>query len=548
MKAYEVIADCFVKEGCEVHFSLMGDGNMHFTIGLSRFETTRTIYTRHEHSACAMASAYAVKTARVGVASVTFGPGLTQIATALATAVQARIALVVFTGEIPTDLSWHNQRSDQASLVNALGAKYIAIHNTGRLHEHVRNAFYVARTERRPVVLACPHDIQMQDINLGETYVPSTAYLPDVGRMVANPEAVERAVEMIEASSRIVVIGGLGVRYSDAASSCVALADRLDAYLATTLPVRGMFDDVPFSLGIAGGYSSEHAREKLAQCDLVIAVGASLTDFTISGGHLFPNARIISVNTAPQGLKDGRRVADCFVRADAREGISAIASALQRRGASEGRWKREEVPQFNETPYADELVDAGELLHPSRAIEALNKAIPKDWEIVNGTGHSAYFAAQMRRRSSERFLAIREFGAIGNGLCHAIGVAAADPRRPVVMIDGDGSFFMHVQELDTIRRHDLKMLICILNDGAFGPEIHKLRAQGLDEGGSIYGRGDLGKLAEGFGLKGAVVTSEGQFEKLVKEFEESDKSYVLDIHISDKVIAPNMKRSLRYAP
>src|SRR5690606_8100916 len=141
---------------------------------------TRSFHVRHEHCACAMATAYAVATGKVGVASVTCGPGLTQIMTALATAAQARIPLVVFSGESPMDAVWYNQHIDQAPLVKATGAHYIAAHSLPRMIDSVRDAFYVARMERRPVVLGVPLDIQKRSLEQIPEYLPSLALIPDV--------------------------------------------------------------------------------------------------------------------------------------------------------------------------------------------------------------------------------------------------------------------------------------------------------------------------------------------------------------------------------
>src|SRR5690606_22149863 len=139
-------------------------------------------------------------------------------------------------------------------------------------------------------------------------------------------------------------------------------------------------------------------------------------------------------------------------------------------------------------------------LHDPRDVAAaLDAALPADWEMVNSSGHCSAFFVHMSGRPQERFLTIREFGAIGNGICFAMGVAAARPDRPVVLFDGDGSLMMHIQELDTIRRHGLRLLVCVVNDGAYGSEIHKLRAEGLDDAGAIHGRADFAGIARGFG-------------------------------------------------
>jgi thiamine pyrophosphate-dependent acetolactate synthase large subunit-like protein len=151
----------------------------------------------------------------------------------------------------------------------------------------------------------------------------------------------------------------------------------------------------------------------------------------------------------------------------------------------------------------------------------------------------------MRGRSSDNFLTIREFGAIGNGLCYAIGRAVAHPDRTIVLIDGDGGVMMHLQELETARRHGLKILICVLNDGAFGSEIHKLRADGLSDHGAIFGYDDFGRIARGFDLRGQIVDDLEKLPGLVEQFSKGDRTEVLDFHISDQVTSPMMRKSSR---
>jgi acetolactate synthase-1/2/3 large subunit len=99
-----------------------------------------------------------------------------------------------------------------------------------------------------------------------------------------------------------------------------------------------------------------------------------------------------------------------------------------------------------------------------------------------------------------------------------------------------------VQELETIIRHRMKILICIFNDGAFGSEIHKLRADGLSDHGAIFGHGDLPGIARGFGLAGHRVTDLGQIADLARAFEDGETAALWDFHVSDQVMAPTMRR------
>src|SRR5438309_266623 len=159
-----------------------------------------------------------------------------------------------------------------------------------------------------------------------------------------------------------------------------------------------------------------------------------------------------------------------------------------------------------------------------------------------GGGGSGFFA-QMPSRPQEKFLTIREFGAIGNGISFAMGVAAARPDRTVVLFDGDGSLMMHVQELETIKRHRLNILIVVMNDGAYGSELHKLRSEGMPEDGSVFGYCDFAGIARGFGLPGKTFRNLDDLPKLVAEFAASGGAAVWDFHVSAKVVSPTIRRA-----
>src|SRR5439155_8141496 len=304
-----------------------------------------------------------------------------------------------------------------------------------------------------------------------------------------------------------IIIAGRGAVFSGAQAAIEELAAASGSLLATTLPGRGMFDHNPFSLGVAGGFASQVARDLFADCDLVIAVGASLTYYTVDGGNLFPKAFVAQVDERPLGLRDGMLAADLFVKADAKTGIEALSRELAKRGNGKAGYRSPKIAErIAQTPIdSAEFPVASGTFDPRRVIAELDRVIPKDWDMVSGSGHQAYFQTHMRGRRPENFHVLREFGAIGNSISIAMGVAAAKGNGRVVLIEGDGSLLMHIQELETIRRHGIKLLICVLNDGAYGAEIHKLRQDGLDDSGAIFGRTDFGSISKGFGLRGANV-------------------------------------------
>jgi thiamine pyrophosphate-dependent acetolactate synthase large subunit-like protein len=198
---YRGLARAFRLEDVDTIFVLTGDGNMHWEAALSEDEEVKAFHVWHEHCTVATASAYAVASGKVGVASVTCGPGVTQLMTALATAANSRIPLVVFAGESPINASWYNQEIGQGPLVEATGAHYIAAHSLRRMFEYVSEAFYIAKTERRPVVLGLPTDLQQVQVPTDIKYVPSANLIPDTGPVVPHPIGRSMALRKRNASS-----------------------------------------------------------------------------------------------------------------------------------------------------------------------------------------------------------------------------------------------------------------------------------------------------------------------------------------------------------
>ncbi len=539
-RVYDILARAIAQEGVDACFALLGDANMKWGTRLGDLGC-RMIYVRHEHCAVAAAMAYARKTGDVGVATVTCGPGLTQLMTALPAAVRARLPVVVFTGETPLKSGWYNQDIDQAPLVTATGAAYHSLPLPERMPVAVRDAFLQARRERRPVVIGVPFDIQNRPwTGPGDLPPPSQTLLPRPSPMPAHADDVARAAEMVNGAKRVIVMAGLGAVEAGAAAACRSLAERCDALLATSLPARGLFHDDPFSVGVAGGFSSEMARSCFAEADLVIAVGCSLAHHNSIGGKLWPKAKVLQIDIDPVSVSQGRVAAEAHLKADARLGVEALAAAVSPRAPE---WRSAALAERLRTAPPDSAffeIEPG-LHDPRDVVTALQAALPTDWEMVNSSGHCSFFVTHMPSRPQERFLVIREFGAIGNGSSFAMGVAVARPNRPVVLFDGDGGLLMHVQELETIRRHNLNILIVVMNDGAYGAEIHKLRAEGLSDAGGVFGRPDFAAIARGFGVAGETVGDLSALPEMVEAFKKTGGPAVWDLPVSDRVISLAMR-------
>jgi acetolactate synthase I/II/III large subunit len=468
---------------------------------------------------------------------------VTQLITALPAAVRAHLPIVVFAGEAPLKSGWYNQEIDQAPLITATGAAYHRLHMPDRMPVAVRDAFLQARRERRPVVVGVPFDLQARPWE-GKPDLPRPSHelLPRPSPMPPHPDDVANAARLVGGAERVVVLAGLGAAEAGAGPACRALAAKTGGLLSTTLPARGLFHDDPFCIGISGSFTPEVGLEYLAQADLVIAVGCSLAYHAGGGGQLWRKAKMLQIDVDPVAVAQGQEVARNHLRADARLGVEALTAALPTRKQG---WRSDTMAARirDSKPDSHVFEVAPGLLDPRDVVEALEKHLPRNWEMVNSSGHCSWFFAQMPSRPQENFLTIREFGAIGNGISFAMGVAAARPDRTVVLFDGDGSLMMHVQELETIKRHGLNILIVVMNDGAYGSEVHKLRSEGMPDEGSVFGYCDFAGIARGFGLAGQTFKSLDGLAQRVKEFAAQGGAAVWDFHVSDKVLSPTIRRA-----
>jgi thiamine pyrophosphate-dependent acetolactate synthase large subunit-like protein len=420
---------------------------------------------------------------------------------------------------------------------------YHRLHMPERMPVAVRDAFLQARRERRPVVIGVPFDLQGRPWSGSmDLPKPSRELLPRHSPIPPHPDDVAAAAKLLAGTQRVVVLAGLGAVEAGAGAACRALAAKTGGILSTTLPARGLFHDDPFCIGISGSFTPEAGLEYLKEADFVIAVGCSLAFHAGGGGQLWPKAKMLQIDIDPVAVNQGQEVARHHLRSDARLGVEALTAALPPRDRS---WRNDEMAARIRDSKPDSHafeIEPG-LLDPRKVVEALEAALPREWEMVNSGGHCSWFFAQMPSRPQEKFLTIREFGAIGNGVSFAMGVAAARPDRTVVLFDGDGSLMMHVQELETIKRHGLNILIVVMNDGAYGSEVHKLRSEGMREDGAVFGYCDFAGIARGFGLAGKTVKNLDDLPKLVAEFAAGGGAAIWDFHVSDKVVSPTIRRA-----
>ena len=538
MKVYEALASAFVKEGVTTVFGLMGNGNMYWWHTLDQRPDVRVHETRHEGSALTMAEGWARASGRPGVCTVTQGPGLTQLGTALTVATRAKVPLVVFAGDTALGESDSVQQFDQAKFVDATGAGFVPLWSAKGVDEAVRQAFYWARLESRPVVLNTPMDVQQQTYDGDpDEYEASTTLLPGTQRVQPDPAALREAARVIAESRKPVIVAGLGAARAGAGEAVTRLADRVGALLATTLPMKGWLGDSEYHVGIAGLYATKTAIELCAEADCVIGVGASLNHYTTEHGYMFPNARYVQIDLKPSIVMGHGKRAECYLQGDARLTLEALEQLLAEKGVSSAGFRTAEVramlSEYDPDPREFE-VEPG-TVDPRRAAAILDDTLPPEVGVVHGTSHCSGITTIFMKKPRPLTWSINAFGCIGQAVPTAIGAAVALDGAPLAVVDGDASTMMYLAELDTAARLGVKLLIAVFNDEALGAEYQKFVAKGMATRPAAIPTPDLGAVARACGCRGRLVRTLDEVKVGVDEFLAGDGPMLLDIRISRNV-------------
>lgn len=523
MKVYEAMARAFLLEDVDTIFSLMGDANMYWMTSLLGSGQVTNVHARHENAAVAMADGYARSTGKVGIATVTSGPGLTQATTAIIGAARYNVPMVIFAGDtIPGD-AIALQYLDHQAFARLCGVHCEPVLTPGRALDAVRSAFHRARTLHEPVLLSVPMTMRHADLPGDYDYVPSTTLIEMEGRPVPSASALDNAAGLIASSRRPVIVIGQGALTPDALTAAETLGDRIGALFATSLLAKGALDDSPWALGIAGTFALPQTEQVLGAADLVIAVGASLNKYTRQDGYLFPNARTIQIVDRPAALMAHSLPVTCYLQGDAALTVTALTELLAAGDFSStglrGDFKRQPYDPFAENTLG--LVPEGDpAMDPRSIVWALEQAIPNGAIVVHGAGHFWIFTNKgLSGRGGRRFLCSLGFGSIGQTLPIAIGAAVGNPGTPVVMIDGDTGVMVHLLELDAAVRHELSLLCVVLDDDAMGAELHKLRMNGVAADAALVKTPDLAAITVGLGGTGSLVRSADELAKDLASFD-----------------------------
>lgn len=517
MASLPKVAAAIGEQNIPVFFGVMGDGNLQLTTKLVHQHGLQYYAMRHEAGAAAAAAGYARTTGGVGLATVTYGPGLTNAVTALTAAARARLPLVLVVGEVPLQGgSSHIQYVDQKNLARLCGIGWELIQSEDEAAEGTRRAFRRALGERRPVLLRVP--TALPAAAGGPAREQQSAPLGPAGgglftRNAAHPQGVKAAAQLLQNSRRPLILAGRGAVLAQAGPDLTALAQRIGALLTTTVHAKGLFAGHPFSVGVAGGFSTPLARKLFAQADCLIAFGASLKRLTMKAFD--PAVKVIQWD-ADAGALGKFTPIHLGVAGDAALGAQQLLAQLAAVNYSN--------PGFHNATLAREIAhyryqfeDRSKpgALDTRTVLLELEAALPPDRLVGTDLGYHLLWAPLLLSAPDPySFFFAQDFGAVGLGLGNAFGAAAAHPQRLTTVIVGDGGLTMSLTELETIGRYRLPIVVAVLNDGAYGAEVRLGKRAGLPTDLAFFDNPELAPLAEAIGFQGLTIRSRADFPAL----------------------------------
>ena len=500
MLGHDAVAQALVDHGVDTVFAVLGDGNLFIGENLQRQHGTNLIGATHEANAVCMAEGWAKASGKLGVASVTHGPGLTNTITALVEGVKNETPMLVVAGDTPVENEQHLQNLDQHALATASGAGFQPVRNAETIAEDVSTAIRRAHSERRPIVLNVPLNIEWDEVE----YVSRPPLNPSPVRLAPDPDQLDTALGIIASSTRPLILAGRGAVKSGAKDALLRLGETLGAPLATSLLGTGYFEGEPFNLGIHGTLSHEVAGETLAIADCVIAFGASLNFFTTDYQTLLAGKRVVHVDIDARHI-DRHVTVDAGVVGDAAVVASAMNDLLNEAEHKASSFRTNELKSRLEAfdpaqAFEDKSYQGA--VDPRTLTRRLEAGLPKERQVVVDAGRFMLDALTMSVPKPENLVTSHGFGAIGLGMSTAIGAAVARPTLPTIVCIGDGGYMMGgLTELSTAVHLGLDLIVIVYNDGSYGAEHIQLVTKGMDPTASLHEWPDFCAVAESMGCQ-----------------------------------------------
>lgn len=527
--------------GAEYLFAYPGGANLPVYEALAH-SSVIPVLARHEQGAAHMADGYARASGRPGFCMATSGPGATNLVTGIATAYMDSSPVVAITGQVSSGLIGNDafQEVDITGITIPITKHNYLVQRPEEIYPTVKEAVYLATTGRRgPVLVDVTKDAQQAELAVSaESERRLEGYAPTVK---GHAGQIKRAAAMIREARRPVVVAGGGVALAGAFAPLAALVDAAQAPLVYTLMGKAAFDnDDRRNLGLFGYHGRWAANKAVSEADLVIAVGARFGDRSTGRPEAFAaSARIIHVDIDPAEI--GKNV-DAYLPivgdvADVLPRLVALLEGTESPGEDEPRAARERwMATLKEAEDAHPLPSGNGRFCTPAILEALRRAHPDPILATDVGRHQIYACQYFPLKAGRNFISSGGLGTMGFGLPAAMGAKLARPERDVVLVSGDGSFIMNIQELACAGALGLDLTVVVIHDGRLGmiSQLQDAFYGTRFDASRIGGRTSFAAAAEAFGCRGFRVDDADGLERALAEAKALGGAKVIECMVRDE--------------
>lgn len=494
----------------------------------------------HEQGAAHAADGYARATGKVGVVIATSGPGATNLVTGIATAMLDSIPMVAITGNVPNSLIG----KDSFQEINITGVTLpITKHNyfvssVKDLANTIREAFQIAKSGRPgPVLIDIPKDVQIAEYDFENEGV-----IEPYPQRKAEDKEIDMAVDLINKAQKPYVYIGGGVITAGLSKEIKKFAEKIDGYIGCTLmglsAIENSYERFLGMQGMHGQYESSMANK---EADLVIGIGIRFSDRATGNVKKYSkNAKVIQLDTDLSEINKNIK-ADVGIVGDISYVLSKIIEKCNKQKHVQWKQTVDDLKAKSKEISKKVNVVKSNKIGPKQVFDVINKIKDRDTIIATDVGQHQMWAAQFTSFEKPRtFVSSGGLGTMGYGLGAAIGAAVGSKKR-TILVTGDGSFGMNLNELATTVTYNIPVIIVIINNGVLGMVRQwQTLFYGKRYSNTILGRKtDFVKLADAFGLKGKRVTTIQEFEKVFSSAYKANVPYIIDTVIDmDEFVLP----------
>ena len=532
----DILIKTLIEQGCDTVFGYPGGQILNVYDSLYKYQNEiRHMLTAHEQGAAHAADGYARATGKVGVVMSTSGPGATNLVTGIATAYLDSIPLVAICGNVPTTQIGTDsfQEIDITGVTLPITKHNYFVGSVENLADTIREAFALAQSGRPgPVLIDVPKDVQTAVCD----YEPQAPVQPEE-RHAAKDVRIKEAAALINASKRPFIYFGGGLITSEAQEEMLALAEKIDAPIGCSLMgLSGIPTDHPRFLGMQGMHGHYASSMAMHDADLIISLGVRFNDRVTGNREKFAKlAQIIHIDVDGSELSKTVNSA-CGLRGDVKltlQKLIPLVSAEQKPD-----WEKA-VKALKETE--NDYLDIRPGLTPRNAIMTLNKHLGENTAVATDVGQHQMWAAQnVSFKKPRRFISSGGLGTMGFGLGAAIGAAVGTGERSV-LVTGDGSFGMCLNELTTAVTYNVPVVILLMNNGVLGM-VRQWQTLFFNKHYSntiLDRKTDFVALARAFGADGEAVDTVAALDKAFEHAFSCDGPYVIDCRIDkDEFVLP----------